>query len=189
VTSLDFYNQKRQEPSDIHEHLPFLKKMAEECNHITEMGVRSVCSSWAFLAAHPQKLICYDVIKHPNVSILERVAKEEQVEFLFHTADVLQVDIEETDLLFIDTFHTYGQLIRELNKHHAAVNKFIILHDTETHGRLDEIPAVQKTNLPLTTKKSGLLPAIADFLMSHPNMFFVKEHYKNNNGLTVLRKV
>ena len=36
-------------PSDINEHLPTLKKYAEECEHITEMGVRWVVSTYALL--------------------------------------------------------------------------------------------------------------------------------------------
>ena len=35
---------------DINEHLPILKRFSEECSHITEMGVRYMVSTWAFLA-------------------------------------------------------------------------------------------------------------------------------------------
>ncbi len=45
---IDIYNNLCNEKSDINEHLPTLKRYAEKCDHITEMGVRSVVSTWAF---------------------------------------------------------------------------------------------------------------------------------------------
>ena len=41
--------------TDIREHLLTLMFYAFECKHITEMGVRDVVSTWAFLAAKPNK--------------------------------------------------------------------------------------------------------------------------------------
>jgi hypothetical protein len=46
-------------PSDINEHIPALVEYASECEHITEMGVRAITSTWAFLGAAPNKLISY----------------------------------------------------------------------------------------------------------------------------------
>jgi len=54
-----------EEKSDINEHLPTLKKYAEDCEHITECGVRGCKSSYAFaegLRGRPStKLIQYDI--------------------------------------------------------------------------------------------------------------------------------
>ena len=55
------YTIRCEQPSDINEHLPTLKKYAEECEHITEMGVRWVVSTFAFMAGLPKKLISYDI--------------------------------------------------------------------------------------------------------------------------------
>ena len=49
----NYYNNLVNTPSDINEHLPTLRKYAEECDHITEMGVRWIVSTYAFLAAKP----------------------------------------------------------------------------------------------------------------------------------------
>ena len=51
--------------SDMYEHMPVLKAYSRECNHITELGVRWVVSTWAFLAAKPQDLVCMDIV-HPS---------------------------------------------------------------------------------------------------------------------------
>ena len=42
------YKQRCTTPSDINEHLPVLRDYASKCTHITETGVRSAVSSYAF---------------------------------------------------------------------------------------------------------------------------------------------
>jgi hypothetical protein len=59
------YEQLRNTPSDINEHLPTLKKYTEECDTIVEMGVRSIISTWAFLAGNPKKITSLDLY-NPN---------------------------------------------------------------------------------------------------------------------------
>ena len=44
-------NQLFQTPSDINEHLPTIIKYGQECDHITEMGVRGIVSTWGGRAA------------------------------------------------------------------------------------------------------------------------------------------
>jgi hypothetical protein len=50
----------------------------------------------------------------------------------------LLLEFNETfDLTFIDTWHIYGELNRELEKFSKTTNKYIIMHDTtidEWHG-------------------------------------------------------
>ena len=43
----EIVNRCANERSDINEHIPTLLKYAEECDHITEMGVRKGVSLWA----------------------------------------------------------------------------------------------------------------------------------------------
>jgi len=54
-------NEIFRTPSDINEHIPAIIKYGQECDHITEMGVRGIVSTWAWLAASPKKLIAYDL--------------------------------------------------------------------------------------------------------------------------------
>jgi hypothetical protein len=100
----------------------------------------------------------------------------------------LKINIEPCDLLFIDTWHDYLQLKQELTRHHNNVNKYIILHDTNTFAFEDEPldwnnPVVIETNLP-----KGLCPAIDEFLMTNKD-WILWERKPNNNGLTVLKKI
>jgi GT2 family glycosyltransferase/tetratricopeptide (TPR) repeat protein len=174
-TTLDkLYDGACRTPSDIHEHLPTLYQLASQCRHVTEMGTRTGVSTTALLFAQPDQLVCYDLRKHPEVYRLEALAG--RTRFRFHKADVLQVDIEETDLLFIDTRHDYEQLQEELRRHAGKVRKYLVLHDTTTFGERGE-----------TEGHRGLWPAIEEFLAG--GTFRLRQRYTNNNGLAVLEAV
>lgn len=169
--------------SDINEHLMTIKELASGCEHVTEFGVRNVVSTWALLAACPKKLVCYDIHDCP-VGDVAKAAPDSGTDFSFAVTDVLSIDIENTDMLMIDTLHTYHQLYSELSRHASKVSKFIVMHDTETFGLVDE--EVYYPSSPQKAHgKSGLLAAIDDFLSS--NEFWERKFvYTHNNGLTVL---
>jgi hypothetical protein len=171
------YEIKCRVKSDINEHLPTLLKYSKECKHITEMGVRDVVSTWSFLARRPERLVSYDLYTSPNIKEIFRLSNKNNISFQFIQADVLNVDIEETDLLFIDTLHQYGQLKQELAKHASKVRKYIIFHDTAKFGTTDE-----RTGHP-----GGLIRAIDEFLEADSS-WELKEVFTNNNGLTILCK-
>ena len=160
--------------SDINEHLPTLYALAKECRHVTELGTRTGVSTTALLYAQPDKLVCYDRMQYPQVDRLARAAG--RTEFVFHEKDVLWVDIEETDLLFIDTWHVYEQLKEELRRHAGKARRYIVLHDTTTFAEHGE-----------TEGHRGLWPAVEEFLAK--GAFRLKARYQNNNGLTVLEVV
>src|SRR5207244_1668383 len=130
------YEQACSIPSDIHEHLPTLYQLARECRHVTEMGTRAGVSTAALLYAQPAVLVCYDLERLPELDRLLAAAGRTKV--LFRQEDVLVADIEETDLLFIDTWHVYDQLRKELALHAGKVRRYIVLHDTTTFGEYGE---------------------------------------------------
>lgn len=179
--------------SDINEHLPTLKHYAEECDVIVEMGVRNIVSTWAFLAAKPKKLISLDLY-HPsiyggNIDEVFKLAYESNIEFSFIEENSLSYRINECDLLFIDTWHDYLQLKKELNRHHNSVRKFIILHDTVSFGTSNESFNVYNTENNLEVNlPQGLNPAIDEFLYHNKN-WILWEKKPNNNGLTVLKRI
>ena len=43
------YQLHWRQPSDINEHLPHLRRLAKECPSVTELGVRSMNSTWGLL--------------------------------------------------------------------------------------------------------------------------------------------
>jgi hypothetical protein len=171
------YAQKCETPSDINQHLPILRKYAAQCNHITEFGVRGVVSTWALLAAKPQTLNSYDIKYHPNIEKAKKIAAENNIDFTFNTKNVLHIEITDTDLLFIDTYHTYDQLKEELCLHGNKARKYLIMHDTTIFGRRSADGSNQ-----------GLLDAIEEFLGQNPHWKII-EQANDNVGLTVMQRL
>jgi hypothetical protein len=184
------YENKVSTYSDINEHLPTLKRYSEECEIIVEMGVRTIVSTWAFLSGNPKKLISIDY-KHPieynsnDLSVVEEISKEKNIDFTFLLADTRNVEIPECDLLFIDTWHTYPQIKKELNLHSPKVKKYIIFHDTVTFRFTGE--GKQEATIREEKQEVGIWPAIEEFLSDNPD-WKIHEIYENNNGLTVIKR-
>ena len=178
--------------SDINLHLNTLRYYASQSKTIVEMGVRWVVSTWAFLEGHPKKLTSYDIVspeewkRGDRMSPVEEYAKENNIDFKFILQDVLTVKLPKTDLLFIDTWHVYDQLIQELNMHSSQVNKWIILHDTETFGEKGENSVYS-----IREKKEylGLKFAVNEFLQNNVDTWRLHEHYTFCNGLTILKRI
>lgn len=185
------YLEKINNPSDINEHLFTLKEYASQCSHITEFGVRGVVSTYAFMMGGPNKLISYDIHPVENFGVsreyLKELALSNKVEFHFLIGNTLEIEIEPTELLFIDTWHKYGQLKEELKLHSNKVSKYLIFHDTTSYEFSDEGTwNVYHDIKPLETQKTGLWPAIEEFLNDN-NEWVIKEKFTNNNGLTILK--
>ena len=99
------------------------------------------------------------------------------------------------DLIFIDTWHVYGQLIRELEKFSKMTNKYMILHDIESFGYSGEPmnsedvkQVMMEYNMSLEEVTMGLMPAVNHFLEICGHEWTIKEVYTNNNGLLILER-
>ncbi|HDZ37825.1 MAG TPA: class I SAM-dependent methyltransferase [Marinobacter sp.] len=160
-------------PSDINEHLPTLKEYAEKCGHVTELGTRFGNSTVAFMAARPAKFISYDPQYNDKIDYLKLIAKESGVNAHFKTE--APAEIEETDLLFIDTNHHQEQCEVELRLFAPKTRKYLIFHDTTffwEKGQGHE-------------RGGGLKYAIEPFMKANPQwrQVYRAEH---NNGLLIL---
>uniref|UniRef100_A0A6C0I1I7 Fringe-like glycosyltransferase domain-containing protein n=1 Tax=viral metagenome TaxID=1070528 RepID=A0A6C0I1I7_9ZZZZ len=194
--------------SDINEHLPTLCQLATECNSILELGVRGVVSSWAFasgllLASDTvsdtarKPLLFLNDLEVCNISELLDNTKDLNIEIKYQWINCLDLDFTNTfDMVFIDTWHIYGQLKRELEKFSKIANKYIVMHDTtvdeyegETiRGGLDAQKQSEESGFPIEEILQGLGKAIDEFLINNPN-WILKKKYTNNNGLTILEKL
>jgi len=127
------YSVRCATPSDINEHLPTLRQYAAQVSHITEFGVdTSANSTVAMMAARPKRMISYD-LQDLDVQSLASFARSADVDWVFHRANVLDVEIDNTDLLFIDSWHHYLQLKAEFELHADKVRQYIVMHDTEIY--------------------------------------------------------
>lgn len=196
-------NQKSNTNSvDIMEHLPTLYNYAKECNSVFETGVRGCVSSWAFLygllnnnVGH-KKLFLNDITVC-NIDELLAVSKKfDNINVKYEWKNNLLLELNENyDITFIDTWHIYGQLKRELSKFSKITNKYIIMHDTtvdEIYGETircgwDAKTQSDESGFPVDEINKGLWPAVVEFLEQNPE-WYLKERFTNNNGLTILAK-
>ena len=178
-------------PSDINEHFPAIIKYGQQCDHITEMGVRGIISTWGWLATNPKKLVAYD-IQDPSTwgSSLQDVKDTAQsigTKFEFYLANVLEVEIEKTDLLFLDTWHSYKQLKAELTLHASKFQKYICFHDTTSYADHDET-SYEIWGEDWKAEGIGIWKAIEEFLKSNPE-WKLEKRFTNNNGFTIIKKI
>jgi hypothetical protein len=196
------YNHLCSVESDINEHLPTLCKYASECSSVLELGVRGCVSSYAFLYGllsnntSDRRLILND-IQECNITELLAMSKDCDIHISYEWKNDLELNITDpVDITFIDTWHVYGQLKRELAKFSKITNKYIIMHDTvvdQYHGETVRIGwnAYEQSNItgiPVEEITCGLQKAIDEFLLNN-NDWILKETFTNNNGLTILEKV
>jgi hypothetical protein len=194
------YQAKCREWSDINEHLPVLYEYTKKCSTVVECGVRTIVSSYAFangLKETPGNLLTMvDPDASPNMPAFLNLCKTEGVNAQFFNESDLLCPLVRTDLLFIDTWHVYGQLKRELARWHSSVNKYIIMHDTtvdEWNGETirlgwNAVEQSKKFGIPVEEINKGLWPAIQEFLLAHPE-WVIEKRLRNNNGLTILKRV
>jgi hypothetical protein len=170
----EWYERARSIGSDINEHCPTLREYAARCKHVTEFGMRYGVSTVALLAAQPDKFTTYDLNRPNEVEVLDKM--KGRTDFRFHLGSSLTVDIEETDMLFIDTRHTYEHCYAELARHAGKVRKYIAFHDTEIYGERGE------------DGSPGIRVAIRRFILEHPEWHTIK-HWTNNYGFTIISRL
>lgn len=196
------YNFLCDSPSDINEHLPVLYKYAKECESVIECGVRGCVSSWALVFGllnndkKIKKILLNDKMEC-NIDELLNETKTLPIEISYQWKNNLDLELTSNyDMVFIDTWHVYGHLKRELAKFSLITNKYILMHDTT----IDEIDGEtircgwnvneqsEETGYPVDEIKSGLNKAIIEFLETNTNWILV-EKLTNNNGLTILKRI
>jgi len=163
--------------SDINEHLPMLYFLAQQCDHVTEFGVRTGASTLAFLhglQGRPATLRSYDI--NDQFGVQELLTRWTRVEWTFSICSTLSISrIEPTDLIFVDTLHNYDQVSQELALHGEAARRWIVFHDTETFGLTGDDGG------------RGINQAIDEWLEAKPEWRIVYRTHRNN-GLTVIER-
>lgn len=189
-------NQK----SDINEHIPVLKDLARQCKSVIEIGIRSMVSTWGVLQGLAEQNnedcnylgIDLDMPPTDKFNTARSLCNQLGIKFDFWQANDMTIQIPETDLLFIDSLHTYCHLTYELEAFAPNTRMYIALHDTSEpwgeiddtsyHGDYSEYPAHYDRN------KKGLWAAVQDFLMRHPE-WTLHERRTNCHGFTILRRI
>ena len=197
------YEVSKTTPYNINEHVDDLRMYASKCTSVLELGVESCTSSWGLLTGlaeneRPSKrMVSVDITRYPAIDEVKDVARQVGVSYEFVQGNDLTVDFygETFDLTFIDTWHVYGQLKRELAKFAPMTRKYIVMHDTAIDKDVGEsirmgmnIQEQSKiSGIPEDEIRQGLGRAIEEFL-AQDSRWRIERVKKNNNGLTVLSR-
>ena len=119
--------------------------MRPEVKHVTEIGARIVGVTFglARAAAERNGALAYRAhnlcrseariwcTKRPENQVTDRLMDEcPTIDYKFTTGDDLILQIEETDVLFLDTFLANGSIIMELKSLADKVRKLFVLQHT-----------------------------------------------------------
>ena len=128
----ELYNSYMSEEDHSSWYLDELSNLAslDGVNTITEFGIFQGHSITAFLRGNPKKIIGYDIETDKiEYDVLKKFAQEKNIELQIHNGNCLNINIEETDLLFLDSIHYYEHVQKELDLHASKVKKYIVVHD------------------------------------------------------------
>jgi predicted O-methyltransferase YrrM len=172
----DLYTQRSTTPSDINEHMPRLKHIAElmQARTIVECGIRTGNSTLAFLEALASRgghlySVDLDPIEGAVKNLVGRIGQWD-----FRQQDDLPYPPffpDQADIIFIDTSHELEQTRKEIRAYisHLAKKGVMLFHDTDI-----------KAN-----PHFGVMPAIVEFCYQHP-AFWQTYFWEGNNGLGML---
>jgi len=173
----ELYTEVCNTVTDVFKHCPTICELATKCQHITELGLNSLGVAVSVLASQPSKFICYGE-KQGQVDLikgrLEPLAGN--TTFKAFLGNSLEIQIAETDMLILDTFHSYGQVKQELLRHAGSTRRYIVLLSTfafSTRGEDGHAPGVGN--------------AIMEFLADNKD-WEVIYNLTHNNGMTVLER-
>ena len=163
---------------DIQKDLWILREYAQRVDNVLELGVRDGVSTVAFLAAAPWRLVSVDIDPCQEAQKLLNIAPSTTT-WTFIQGDSRAFSYPVgfmPDLTFIDTKHTYPQLLAELQVHAQNTKKYIILHDTLSFGLQGE-----------DGSSPGLIAAYREYIRTNTEW---REELISfaQNGLTVLSR-
>lgn len=132
MTLAEEYQRLCVTPSDIFEHLPTFVEMVEQLDakHVIELGTRTGVSTVAWLYALQGRgcLTSVDIDERPDIG--------DHDHWTFIQGDDLSsevvAELDQADIVFIDTSHAYEQTLRELYTYRWFVRPggVILCHDT-----------------------------------------------------------
>jgi hypothetical protein len=163
----------KRNPRDLEKHAGTIIGLASKCEHVTEVTKRKESSAF-LVSSKAKKIVTIQEEKDAWTDGLISAAKAEGVDWQ-HTYQSLNTtpDIEETDMLFIDSRHNYSRLSRELRRYSPLVKRFIVIHDTALYGKQGDDGGM------------GMIQAIKDWMIESPD-WFIAYHTGEQYGLTVL---
>jgi hypothetical protein len=149
-----------------------IRRRLSESESYAEFGVRQGTTLALVMLAGVKFARGYDIdlnahynkVKH----LFDDYASLRGIDLQAIQADTAKCAMPPVDVLYIDSFHNYHHIKKELAAHGNKVRKYIICHDTETpHWKLK--------------------PAISEFIQANPHWSIVEECKANVGYMTLAR--
>ena len=192
--------QHCNKPLDINESSQLLCKYAKACASVVEIGHKEIEAPKGILQGLSESSfkqrsylkINSDYIPPSELNFTKEGAKKSNINFTFWQANDLLIVLEPTDMLYIDSLHTYCHLTYQLETFSSQVRKYICLYGTSGPWCDQEENAYQGNYNEYSSSydrtKKGLWPAVLDFLANHPEWVLVERSTKNE-GCAILQRL
>lgn len=165
-----YYFQQHNTKGDLNEHMPKLRALAEQVDRVVEFSHRKD----SFLAFASGARVSFTSYNSQVDELLSKVNQPNPIN-IAHSPKSDLGPPQETDLLFLDTTHTFDFVHTAMTKWAAHVSRYIVLHDTVSYGERGE------------DAKDGLRYAVKQFIEDKPE-WCIAFHTDKQHGLTVLSK-
>lgn len=178
--------------------------LVRECTIITQIGSYSDAQSSKILKVlakdrnlPDKKKITFIDLAFPEPKAyarLKKFAKKNKIHLFFWRVEDAYIEIESTDMLYIDSLRTYYHLSHELRTFSKNVRKYICIPRMYVEDVLEEGEEAEYTgnfseyHVPLFTNKRGVWTAVRDFLETHPEWEMDSRFLEKNRGLLVLKR-
>lgn len=167
------FEEIKRNSSDINELVEDIFNHTKGCNVAVSLGIGKGDGAFALLLGCQKH---YSVDPNPSRDTLNFLNDYFGVKSLnINQATDLPLDIDDFDVLFVDSIHTADNVEKELNTHAHKVNKYIIFHDTTIFGEIGE------------DGSEGIKKPIYEFLNNNEDWKIIYETDRNN-GLMILGK-
>lgn len=180
--------------------MPRLRDLAKECQSVIEVGGDLGAGSISIVLGLSENLNQkkkFSVVSYRGISpqdMKKKIYKLKlpDIQFSFQQGEYLDENIDFADMVYINSFHTYGRLISELEHFAPRTGKYLaLLHTGFPWGYEDEPDYYLERYVPppwVRKDLKGLVKAVEEFLLLHPEWEKFKD-YTNSHGFTILKRV
>jgi hypothetical protein len=159
--------------SDINEHVETIFNITKGCKTAVSLQIGKGDAAFSLLLGCQLHISVDPNPAQDTINFLNEYFGKKSIVIRQNTCE--SIDVENFDVLMVDSHHTAFNVEKELKAHAHKVNKFIIFHDTFLYGEIGDDGG------------EGIKKPIYEFLFNNQEWKMIHEA-NNNNGLIILAK-
>ena len=177
-----------------------------ECSSITQIGGQSLLPAIKTLkklsktSLSKKRFLAIDqqFLDSKKEAAAKTLAKQKKIDFTFWRVNDAYIEIESTDLLYLDGLRTYYHLSHELNRFSKNVRKYICIprlslkeENGETEEEANYCGNYSEYPVPLSANKRGIGTAGRDFIATHREWVVVESapSLSHEEELLILKRI